>query len=315
MKTRWLPIVGTSLLASACGILLGMLVLSLMTNTSVQADHNITTSATEMPKVVQASQVNDKQPENLEKQNLEKQTESMPPNNPLVASQDILVDSKVPGNTVIALKSPEYQTKIVAFPATELFFVQAGVFNDGKFAQPIANQFSNKNIKAVLIAEKPTRLMVATALTRKQSDLMAKQLADVGAELYVKDLEITPKPTTIHFIIKETVLQDEKSKVITEEMLARTYQQYVKEITTVSHELVMGRKIGVQGLLDTTNELQAHVEELLAYPGNEKNEILVQWNEHTKATAQLLTGQAKEKSLGWKLQEQALLMFKNFKVS
>jgi hypothetical protein len=276
LKARWLQILATTLLASGCGIVLGVFLLSIYTNADMQAFKN-QDETTDFPKVVQASAVTLLADDLLEQSNNDSE------------SNNTIEDN----NTIEAM---------LQIRDREWYFVQAGVFNDPSLAYPIVKQIQKHGIQPQLIFNNPSRVMLGGFTNINQANNIVKQLSVIGVELYVKELKLRLEPTSV-------VVPIEQNELIND--LQKGMEAYFKLIANYSTTLITGKGNDnmeeLDAIINVRDEMVKTLDTVLLIEANYSNELLIAWKEQLQKSKLIINNKTAHNTLsGWALQEHLL---------
>jgi len=304
MKSRWLQILATTLFASGCGIVLGILLLSIYTNADVQAFKNQEETAN-LPKVVQASAVTMLADNLLEQagngQADNRQTDNQETNNGQ-ANENQLAEQ--------FMQAKHVSEGILRLSDRGWYFVQAGVFNDPSLAYPIVKQIQEHGIQPQMIFNNPSRVMLGGFTNINQANNIVKQLSVIGVELYVKELKLSFEPTIV-------VVPIEQNELISD--LQTEMEAYMKLLASYSGAQITGKgndnTAELDALINVRDELVKTLDTVLSIENNRSNELLIAWKEQLQKSKLIINNKTSSNiKLGWALQEQLLSLLSECKM-
>ena len=309
MKSRWLQILATTLFASGCGIVLGILLLSIYTNADVQAFKNQEETAN-LPKVVQASAVT-MLADNLIEQAGNGQTDNQETDNQETDNQETN-NGQANGNQLAEqfMQAEHVSEGVLRLSDREWYLVQAGVFNDPSLAYPIVKQIQKHGIQPQMIFNKPSRVMLGGFTNINQANNIVKQLSVIGVELYVKELKLSFEPTIV-------VVPIEKNELISD--LQTEMEAYMKLLASYSGAQITGKgndnTAELDALINVRDELVKTLDTVLSIENNRSNELLIAWKEQLQKSKLIINNKTSSNiKLGWALQEQLLSLLSECKM-
>ncbi|OEF98342.1 hypothetical protein [Desulfuribacillus alkaliarsenatis] len=301
LKQKLLPYVFATLLASGCGILLGMFFLSIFTG---QANTEINP---ELPQVVQASTLAAMY-ENQE--NILEDSNNLEGSNNLNNSNNADDNNSLDSNLESAGQAVEKLIeRAITFHEMKWSFIQAGVFNKPDYAAPIISTFRNHNIRIQMLDSQPARAMAAGFLDWNMTNSVSRQLSFIDVELYNRELNMT----------FETIILDlpEADAAVYEEQLNNQILDYLEQLQGTSYDWINGKGdfTSTQALVSKQKELLETIEQLRSYGANNQDKTLLFWTAELIKLEGVISGSRSENSqLGWVLQEHLLVLLSKCKV-